>query len=59
MANRTSSKRKFEVSNALSNKRKKTSPNLFCSGGQKSIVFQFSPAAPSNPSWPPIKFEKK
>ena len=31
MADRTSSKRKFEVSNAPSNKRKKTSPNLFCS----------------------------
>ena len=31
MADRASSKRKFEVSNAPSNKRKKTSPNLFCS----------------------------
>ena len=31
MADRASSKRKFEVSNASSNKRKKTSPNLFCS----------------------------
>ena len=30
MADRPSSKRKFEVSNAPSNKRKKTSPNLFC-----------------------------
>ena len=31
MADRASSKRKFEVSNAPSNKRQKTSPNLFCS----------------------------
>ena len=31
MADRASSKRKFEVSNAPSKKRKKTSPNLFCS----------------------------
>ena len=31
MADRASSKRKFEVSNAPSNKRKKTSPDLFCS----------------------------
>ena len=31
MADRASSKRKFEVSNASSNKRKKTSPNLFSS----------------------------
>ena len=31
MADRASSKRKFEVSNAQSNKRKKTSPHLFCS----------------------------
>ena len=31
MADRASSKRKFEVSNEPSNKRKKTSPNLFCS----------------------------
>ena len=31
MADRASSKRKFEVSNAPSNKRKKTSPSLFCS----------------------------
>ena len=31
MADRASSKRKFEVSNAPSNKGKKTSPNLFCS----------------------------
>ena len=31
MADRASSKRKFEVSNTPSNKRKKTSPNLFCS----------------------------
>ena len=31
MADRASSKRKFEISNAPSNKRKKTSPNLFCS----------------------------
>ena len=31
MADCASSKRKFEVSNALSKKRKKTSPNLFCS----------------------------
>ena len=31
MADRASSKRKFEVSNAPSNKRKKTSPNIFCS----------------------------
>ena len=31
MADRASSKRKFEVSNAPSNKRKKTSPNLCCS----------------------------
>ena len=31
VADRASSKRKFEVSNAPSNKRKKTSPNLFCS----------------------------
>lgn len=31
MADRTSSKRKFEVSNAPSNKRKKISLNLFCS----------------------------
>ena len=31
MADRASSKRKFEVFNAPSNKRKKTSPNLFCS----------------------------
>ena len=30
MADRASSKRKFEVSNTPSNKRKKTSPNLFC-----------------------------
>ena len=30
MADRASSKRKFGVSNAPSNKRKKTSPNLFC-----------------------------
>ena len=30
MTDRASSKRKFEVSNAPSNKRKKTSPNLFC-----------------------------
>ena len=35
MADRTSSKRKFEVSNALSNQRKKTSPNLFCSSGHR------------------------
>ena len=35
MANPASSKRKFEVSNALSNKRKKTSPNLFYSGGPR------------------------
>ena len=33
MADRASSKRKFEVSNAPLNKRKKTSPNLFCSSG--------------------------
>ena len=31
MADRASLKRKFEVSNAPSNKRKKTSPNLFWS----------------------------
>ena len=31
MADRASSKRKFEVSNAPSNKQKKTSANLFCS----------------------------
>ena len=31
MADRASSKRKLEVSNAPSNKPKKTSPNLFCS----------------------------
>ena len=35
MADRASSKRKFEVSNAPSNKRKKTSPNLFCSKERK------------------------
>ena len=35
MADRASSKRKFEVSNAPSNKRKKTSPNLFCSSGHR------------------------
>ena len=35
MADRASCKRKFEVSNAPSNKRKKTSPNLFCSGGPR------------------------
>ena len=35
MADRASSKRKFEVSNAPSNKRKKTSPNLFCSSGRR------------------------
>lgn len=33
MADRASSKRKFEVSNVPSSKRKKTSPNLFCSSG--------------------------
>ena len=33
MADRASSKRKFEVSNAPSSKRKKTSPNLFCISG--------------------------
>ena len=31
MTDHASSKRKFEVSNAPSNKQKKTSPNLFCS----------------------------
>ena len=31
MADRASSKRKFEVSNAPSNERKKTNLNLFCS----------------------------
>ena len=31
MADRASSKRKFEISNAPSNKRKKTSPNFFFS----------------------------
>ena len=31
MADGASSKRNFEISNAPSNKRKKTSPNLFCS----------------------------
>jgi len=35
MADRASSKRKFEVSNAPSNKPKKTSPNLFCSSGHR------------------------
>ena len=35
MADRASSKRKFEVSNAPSNKRKKTSPNLFCISGHR------------------------
>ena len=35
MADRASSKRKFEVSNAPSNKRKKTSSNLFCSSGPR------------------------
>ena len=35
MADRASSKRKLEVSNAPSNKRKKTSPNLFCSKERK------------------------
>ena len=35
MADRASSKRKFEISNAPSNKRKKTTPNLFSSSGHR------------------------
>ena len=35
MADRASSKRNIEVYNAPSNKRKKTSQNLFCSGGHR------------------------
>ena len=35
MAGCASSKRKLEVSNAPSNKRKKTIPNLFCSDGPR------------------------
>ena len=35
MADRASSKRKFEVSDAPSNKRTKTGPNLFCSSGHR------------------------
>ena len=35
MADRASSKQKFEVSNAPSHKRKETSPNLFCSSGHR------------------------
>ena len=35
MADRASSKRKFEVTNAPSNKRKKTNPNLFCRSGPR------------------------
>ena len=35
MADRACSKRKFEISNAPSNKRKKTGPSLFCSSGHR------------------------
>ena len=38
MADRASSERKFEVSNAPSNKRKETSPNLFCSKERTSTL---------------------
>ena len=39
MADRASSKQIFEVSNAPSNKRKKSSPNLFCSSGHSTMNF--------------------
>ena len=42
MADRASSKRKFEVSNAPSNKRKKTSPNLFCSKERTCTLCEFT-----------------
>ena len=42
MAHRASSKRKFKVSDAPSDKRKKTSPNLFCSSGHRGEHDEFS-----------------
>ena len=38
MADRASSKRKFELSEAPSNKRKNTSSNLFCSSGPRETM---------------------